>query len=235
MKKQNKRGVSEAVMTVIMIALVLVAVGVIWVVVQTVVNQEHYSITEKVCVNGSNDTFNDFVLDGTNQEYFLRVYGNYQICHNEPVENITYEPASMNCELNLQGCKGQFEIDNVWNFMGIIGKDKVTEVTYCPDYLDIKQVGNSLYIGGNQVNISYFPTQNNTYVALVNNKYLLPVSCSINYQTISSKDLTSEWLGSSCECKICYDKTTNNRREDCGINAFCSNWNCFNKYEVTKQ
>lgn len=36
----NKRGLSEAVMTVIMIALVLVAVGVIWVVVQNVINKQ---------------------------------------------------------------------------------------------------------------------------------------------------------------------------------------------------
>ncbi len=36
MMRQNKRGLSEAVMTVIMIALVLVAVGVIWVVVQNI-------------------------------------------------------------------------------------------------------------------------------------------------------------------------------------------------------
>ena len=34
--RQNKKGLSEAVMTVIMIALVLVAVGVIWVVVQNI-------------------------------------------------------------------------------------------------------------------------------------------------------------------------------------------------------
>lgn len=41
---KNKRGLSEAVMTVIMIALVLVAVGVIWVVVQNVINKNASSI-----------------------------------------------------------------------------------------------------------------------------------------------------------------------------------------------
>lgn len=40
----NKRGLSEAVMTVIMIALVLVAVGVIWVVVQNVINKNTQQI-----------------------------------------------------------------------------------------------------------------------------------------------------------------------------------------------
>ncbi|VVB79210.1 Uncharacterised protein [uncultured archaeon] len=41
---KNKRGLSEAVMTVIMIALVLVAVGVIWVVVQNVISKQANTI-----------------------------------------------------------------------------------------------------------------------------------------------------------------------------------------------
>lgn len=42
--KQNKKGLSEAVMTVIMIALVLVAVGVIWVVVQNILSKSATNI-----------------------------------------------------------------------------------------------------------------------------------------------------------------------------------------------
>ena len=55
---KNKRGMSEIVTTLIIIALALVAIGVVWYVIQNLLGTTEDEVTQ-----GSEDLFNDCVID----------------------------------------------------------------------------------------------------------------------------------------------------------------------------
>lgn len=172
---KNKKGLSAIVATLIMILLFLVIIGIIWVVVINIFEQDQFTITKEVCEG------EDFNVNLKNN--FSHTWKNLQ--HFSELR-IIYDDYNDILYLKTSKCE-QVKVDEDFYFRSLVGKNVIkynrSDDSHTTE--DFEIYSNYCWnIGGEQI-----------FTCKENPKDLL---CC--YKKISKQDLTVEWLDENAEC-----------------------------------
>lgn len=184
----NKKGLSTIIALLIMILLTLMAVAIIWIVIDNLISSEfpQYKITKEVCENQEILIPDNLTLIGYTEEPFV---SEFEVNISNPDFKVKYKFIGQVCETQEVD---EIEIEEGYYCVNI-SENEITlyEIRYLPTYdeqmHDIYKTGKEMCEGSNLYWIK-FPANING------------VNVVINGDIISKKDLTKEWLKENCGC-----------------------------------
>ena len=177
----SKKGLSAVVSTLIIVLLFLVAIGIIWVVVDNILNYEQFKITERVCEKQPNYKYFDILCeDGTSGRY--------------TEEGVLYflqqQTTKQNCMVNIS-----------INYETICHEEEVDEIEIRKGNKTIDVIRTTYYLGGDlEKDKEGFLSKNYICIKTRGRIFKQLLCISNNYIFIDKKDLTTEWLVENAEC-----------------------------------